>query len=439
MSVEMEIPKILWLKNHMPPDTFARCKFFDLADALTHMATKKQTRSYCSTVCKQGYLPKEAGTGQTGWRDDFFGAIGLGCLKDKKYSPLGGIEGHNGEYLSAGELVGSLSESAAKDMGLPAGIAVGSGVIDAYAGWIGTVGAKTGSSQPAKTDISESFSRLALVGGTSTCHLVMSKDPVFVNGVWGPYLDVLVPGMWMAEGGQSATGELLRYIIENHPAYKEASSLAKAEGDKSIYEYLNDHLAEMTRKVGAPSVSYIGRHFFFYGDLFGNRSPLADVRMTGSIIGLNTDQSVDNLALYYYGAMEFIALQTRHIVEAMNTSGHSIDSLYMSGSQCKNKVLMLLIATICGMPVVIPEYAGAAVVHGAAMLGAKAASGNASGNTEELWSIMARMSKPATLIQPGTDSVEKALFEVKYEVFLEQAHKQQLYRQKVDEAISSWN
>ena len=27
-------------------------------------------------------------------------------------------------------------------MGLPAGIAVGSGVIDAYAGWIGTVGAK---------------------------------------------------------------------------------------------------------------------------------------------------------------------------------------------------------------------------------------------------------------------------------------------------------
>ncbi|ELR07408.1 hypothetical protein VC83_07520 [Pseudogymnoascus destructans] len=439
MSVEMEIPKILWLKNHMLADVFASCKFYDLTDALTHMATGKDTRSYCSTVCKQGYLPKGADTGETGWRDDFFGAIGLGCLKDKKYAPLGGIEGQRGQYLSAGELVGSLSESAAKDMGLPAGIAVGSGVIDAYAGWIGTVGAKHEPSQATKGDISDAFGRLALVGGTSTCHLVMSKDPIFVNGVWGPYLDVLVPGMWMAEGGQSATGELLRFIIENHPAYEEAKSLAKQGGkDKSIYEFLNDHLAVMTRKAGAPSVSYVGRHFFFYGDFFGNRSPLADVTMAGSIIGLTTDQSVDNLALHYYGAMEFISLQTRHIVDSMNTSGHSIGSLYMSGSQCKNSILMLLIATICGLPVVIPEYAGAAVVHGAAMLGAKAASANASGNTEELWSIMERMSKPGKLIQPGTDTVEKALFEIKYEVFLDQAKMQQLYRRKVDEAIGSW-
>ncbi|KFY43558.1 hypothetical protein V495_03887 [Pseudogymnoascus sp. VKM F-4514 (FW-929)] len=439
MSVEMEIPKILWLKNHMTPDNFARCKFYDLTDALTYMATKNEARSYCSTVCKQGYLPKGADAGETGWRNDFFDAIGLGCLKDRKYAPLGGIEGQDRQYLSAGELVGSLCEGAADDMGLPAGIAVGSGVIDAYAGWIGTVGAKHEPTEPTKAGIAESFSRLALVAGTSTCHLAMSKDPIFVNGVWGPYRDVLVPGMWMAEGGQSATGELLRYVLENHPAYKEAIGLAKEEGKgKNIYEFLNDHLAEMTKKIGAPSVSYIGRHFFFYGDFFGNRSPLADIHMTGSIIGLNTDQSVDNLALHYYGAMEFIALQTRHIVDAMNDSGHSISSLYMSGSQCKNSVLMLLIATICGMPVVIPEYAGAAVVHGAAMLGAKAASANASGNTEELWSIMERMSKPGKLVLPGTDSVEKALFEIKYEVFLDQAHKQQLYRRKVDEALGSW-
>jgi ribulose kinase len=39
MSIEMEIPKVLWLKNHMPPELFDRCKFYDLADALTHLAT----------------------------------------------------------------------------------------------------------------------------------------------------------------------------------------------------------------------------------------------------------------------------------------------------------------------------------------------------------------------------------------------------------------
>lgn len=48
----------------------------------------------------------------------------------------------NGVYLSAGECVGPLSAEAAAGLGLSPGIAVGSGVIDAYAGWIGTVGAK---------------------------------------------------------------------------------------------------------------------------------------------------------------------------------------------------------------------------------------------------------------------------------------------------------
>lgn len=32
IQLEMEIPKILWLKKHMPADKFARCQFFDLPD-----------------------------------------------------------------------------------------------------------------------------------------------------------------------------------------------------------------------------------------------------------------------------------------------------------------------------------------------------------------------------------------------------------------------
>ena len=329
-------------------------------------------------------------------------------------------------------------------MGLPAGIAVGSGVIDAYAGWIGTVGAKvnlsdeTINSEAAKNDVSQAFTRLAAVAGTSTCHLAMSEKPVFVNGVWGPYRDVLLPDHWMAEGGQSATGELLRHVIETHPAYQEAMSVAETY-NANIYDYLNERLREMAEKEGAPAVSYLGRHFFLYGDLFGNRSPIADPEMKGSVIGLSSDKSIDGLALYYYGTMEFIALQTHQIIEAMNKSGHVISSIFMSGSLCQNDILMHLMATACDMPVLIPKYVHAAVVHGAAMLGAKAASTDKNtGKSESLWSIMDRFSKPGKAVYPGKDEREKKLLMAKYKVFLEQCERQRVFRREVDEAVEGW-
>lgn len=316
-------------------------------------------------------------------------------------------------------------------------------MIDAYAGWVGTVAAKATLGDPelrskiAKDDVTQAFTRLAAVAGTSTCHIAMTPDPVFVPGVWGPYRDVLIPGYWMAEGGQSATGELIKHVLETHPAYQQTLSIALSQ-ETNIYDYLNGHLKALQNYTDAPTISYLGRHIFFYGDLFGNRSPIADPRMAGAVIGLTSDVSVDGLARYYYATMEFIALQTHQIIETMNKAGHQIRSIFMSGSQCQNDILMKLIASACDVPVFIPEYIHAAVVHGAAMLGARAASADQDGKTEPLWDIMDRMSKPAKAVRPTTDRHEKELLAVKYKVFLEQCHTQQEYRKIVDQVTDKW-
>jgi D-ribulokinase len=265
----------------------------------------------------------------------------------------------------------------------------------------------------------------------------MSSKPVFVNGVWGPYRDVLIPDYWMAEGGQSATGELIKHVIETHPAHKEALEASKAS-EKNIYNYLNAHLEKLAESQNAPHISWVGRHLFFYGDLFGNRSPVADPNMKGAIVGLSSDKSVDSLALLYYGAMEFISLQTRQIIERMNESGHVIQSIFMSGSLCQNDILMDLMATACGMPVVIPKYVHAAVVHGAAMLGAKAASAADGGNGEDLWSIMTRMSKISKAVSPSKNEGLKRLLDAKYRIFLEQCQTQQTWRKDIDAVVSGW-
>ncbi|KAI9833686.1 MAG: hypothetical protein M1826_006777 [Phylliscum demangeonii] len=443
MSVEMELPKVLWLKRQMPPELFARATFYDLADALTHRATGGDSRSFCGPVCKQGYVPVGVDGSVKGWQEDFLKEIGLEDLTKDGFKQMGGVNGVTGEFLGAGDLVGPLTAQAAADLGLPAGIAVGSGVIDAYAGWIGTVGAKANlgphprGSEPPEDGLAPTFTRLAVVAGTSTCHLAMTRRPLFVKGVWGPYRDVLIRDHWMAEGGQSATGELLKHVLNTHPAYAETCAQANDAGT-DVYDYLNARLRQMAAKAEAPQISWLGRHFFFYGDLFGNRSPIADPSMTGAVVGLTSDKTVDALSISYYGAMEFIALQTRQIIATMNEAGHQIQSIFMSGSQCQNSILVGLMASACNMPVVIPEYIHAAVAHGAAMLGAKASTADADGKTEHLWSIMSRLSKPGRVVEPSGDAGEQRLLQVKYEVFLEQCEAQQRYRKMTDAAVVDW-
>ena len=53
----------------------------------------------------------------------------------------------------------------------------------------------------------------------------------------------------------------------------------------------------------------------------------------------------------------------------MNKSGHSINSLYLSGGQAKNAKLMQLLADTLNMDVVLPQSGGDAVTLGSAMLG----------------------------------------------------------------------
>jgi ribulose kinase len=93
MSIEMEIPKVLWLKNNMPRELFSKCKFYDLADALTHMATGKETRSFCSAVCKQGFVPVGVDGSVKGWQDDFLNTIGLPELSEDNFRRMGGVHG----------------------------------------------------------------------------------------------------------------------------------------------------------------------------------------------------------------------------------------------------------------------------------------------------------------------------------------------------------
>ncbi|KAJ1546477.1 putative phosphotransferase [Saccharomyces cerevisiae] len=300
MSVEMEIPKIKWLKNNLEAGIFQDCKFFDLPDYLTFKATGKENRSFCSAVCKQGFLPVGVEGSDIGWSKEFLNSIGLSELTKNDFERLGGSLREKKNFLTAGECISPLDKKAACQLGLTE-----------------------------HCDFNGAIGRLAAVAGTSTCHILLSKNPIFVHGVWGPYRDVLARGFWAAEGGQSCTGVLLDHLITTHPAFTELSHMANLAG-VSKFEYLNKILETLVEKRKVRSVISLAKHLFFYGDYHGNRSPIADPNMRACIIGQSMDNSIEDLAVIYLSACEFISQQTRQIIEVMLKSGHEINAIFMS-------------------------------------------------------------------------------------------------------------
>ncbi|TIR28653.1 MAG: ribulokinase, partial [Mesorhizobium sp.] len=76
MSPEMETPKLMWLKRNLPGTWNEAGYLFDLTDFLSWKATGSLARSQCTLTAKWTYLAHE----ETGWRHDFFQAVGLGDL-----------------------------------------------------------------------------------------------------------------------------------------------------------------------------------------------------------------------------------------------------------------------------------------------------------------------------------------------------------------------
>ncbi|XXG95847.1 hypothetical protein Hte_002118 [Hypoxylon texense] len=428
ISVLMELPKILWLKHHMSEADFRRCKFFDLNDALTYVATGNQLFP-CTEMCTRDALPIGVDGTAKGWSREFLEAVQLEILADEDFKRVGGVCRH-GRAPPAGTSAGHLCERSARDLGLKPDVRVGVGTIDSYSGWVGTAGSNFDGQQNFPL-----HSRMAVVAGTSACYIVASRKPVFVEGIWGPYQDWVLPGHWMSEGGQVATGMLLRHVVEIHPAYDDALKLAN-NSVLSIYDFLDRHLENMRSKSGTPDVSYLGRNYFYYGDLYGNRSPIADPSMTGSVVGLTGDKSIDNLAIQYYGVLEFIALQIRHVMSKMNEAGTEVNSLFISGSVANNANLMRLIATSCDTPVIVPRQAGVAVCFGAALLAVTAIKTSTS-DTGSLWSVMQNLSQQGEIQQPEKNTLLKDLLDVKYTIYLEQCERQRVFRSMVEKAISS--
>jgi FGGY-family pentulose kinase len=391
ISPEMQTPKLLWLKQHLPSSWQRAARFLDLPDFLTYKATGDDTRSLCTTVCKWTYLGQN-GLDGAGWDGAFFRQIGLGDLAREKFARIGRRVRPMGEPLANG-----LTCEAARNLGLHAGTPVGVSMIDAHAGGLGLLGAPDPTFADGPSRIKR---RLALVGGTSSCHLAVSGQPRFIAGVWGPYYSAMIPDLWLHEAGQSASGALVDHVINTHAAIANLQTEAKRK-KRTVYELLNTRLDALAISERVPHPGALTRELHVQPDFHGNRSPHADPTLKGAISGLTLSATADDLARLYLATVQSIAHGTRHIVETLNRSGYAIDTLLVCGGGSKNPVFLREHADITGCRLILPKEPEA-VLLGSAVLGAVA--GQRYGTIPE---AMRTMNAAGRVISPQAGEVAK--------------------------------
>lgn len=349
ISPEMQMPKLLWLKENLPQSYDRAQAFMDLTDYLTWRATGSEARSACTVTCKWTYLPHLGG-----WDTDFLHKVGLGTLTEHGFARIGARIVPPGTPLGQG-----LSATAAADLGLSAGIPVAAGLIDAHAGGLGSLPVSPeGNALP-----------VAYVFGTSACVMASSAMPLPVNGIWGPYRSAMLPDLWLLEGGQTVAGAAIDYVLRAHPAWAAAEKTAKAEG-LPVLSWLEQRV--LTRHPDISDAAWDVARMHSILDLAGNRAPLADPALRGVLTGISLSQDLHSLERTYVAAVLGVAYGARRIFSALEQAGAGTSLIVISGGAAKSALVRQLLADATGLPVARPR-ASEPVLLGAAMLGAVAA------------------------------------------------------------------
>lgn len=275
------------------------------------------------------------------------------------------------EAFSINEIMGSLCSEWAEKFGLPEGIPIAVGALDAH---IGAIGSGVGEGV------------LVKIIGTSTCDIMASpKDKAIKNipGVAGVVDGSVLPDYIGIEAGQSAVGDIFNWFVSN---------VLKKDDD------YHNVLTEQAEKLKAGQSGLLALDWNN-----GNRNVLADFNLTGLILG----QTLHTKDYEIYRALiEATAFGALMIIERMEEYGIKIDKLVNCGGIAeKNQMVMQIYADILGKPMEVAA-SGQTVAMGAAIIGGFVAM-QSKDDFENIEAIQERVCKVKEKVyEPNPESVK---------------------------------
>ena len=371
------LPRLLWLKRHCP-DSYRRARaFMDLSEYLVYRASAAFVRSRSVIACQWLYLSHRGE-----WPADLLRSLDLGDLP--ALSRLGQ------RVQAAGEPVGALTPEAADALCLSRQTVVAAALLDAEAGGVGLVGG-----DPA--------GKLALIGGPSARHVVLSREPRFAAGIGGPVQGAMGQDYWLSYAAQNAFGALLDNVITDSAGYPALLRGARETG-RDVGQLLTDRVQELEARESSPTRSL---HVLDYQD--AARSPRSDLGRQREGSGVSLEQDVDALARRYLATIQALCYRTRHIAEVMAGSGHELKAIRACGQMAYNPLWCRELADATGLRLELPRGGDPM------LLGTAVAAATAVGAFNSLDEGMAAWTRDIETIEPGMARAQ--LHEAKYFVY----------------------
>ncbi|RLK25197.1 L-ribulokinase [Micromonospora sp. M71_S20] len=323
ISAEWQFAKGLQILEE-DPEIYRRAeRFIEAADWIVWQLSGEETRNVCTAgykgIRQDGRYPSA----------EYLGALNPGLVDF--------VTKLDGPLLPLGGPAGTLSARAAAWTGLPAGIAVAVGNVDAH-----VTAAAAQALEPG---------RLVAIMGTSTCHVLNGTHPAEVPGMCGVVDGGISAGAWGYEAGQSGVGDIFGWFVRH----------AAPAGSDS-----HERLTELA------AAQPVGAHGLVALDWWnGNRSLLVNHDLSGLIVGLTLATRPQDV---YRALLESTAYGTRMIVEAFVSAGVPVTDLVAAGGLTSNRLLMQIYADVMNRPLsVIGSAQGPALgsaIHAAVAAGA---------------------------------------------------------------------
>ncbi len=321
VSAEWMPSKALWLKEN-EPDIYNEADYIlEYADWIAYKLTGRISLNI-NTITQRWYYHTPSG----GWPYDFYAQIGLGGIEAKFPSDI----------LRIGELVGSLSQTAALQLGLPAGIPVATGGGDAFIGLLGLGVVEPGD--------------LGVVMGSSNVLSALSIGEVHFAGSFGSFPDAVIPNLNLVEGGQVSTGSILSWFKRNFA--QDLLEQSKEQGT-SVYALLD---------AEAEAVA-VGSEGLIVLDYFqGNRTPHTDSLAKGVVLGLSLQHTRAHI---FRAIMEGIAYGMKDILDTFVRQHCEITRVIACGGATHSKLFMQIYADVIGKPIYLTRISEASLLGAA--------------------------------------------------------------------------